>query len=349
MRRGYALRTTALIAALFTGACASGGGEKIDYGAAMLPPLEVPPDLVKPADNTPAVDLAAATQSSVAPDVAGVEVRQDGALRWLYVPQRPEVVWPKLREFFLKTGLKIAVEDPTLGIMETEWAENRANVDNGFFQRTLGKVMPSLFSNNERDRYRARVERVDNGTGGTEIFLTHRGMEEVLVGGNSAVNVTQSAWQRRPTDPELEAEMLRRLMLFLGAPAGNAQALQAKATPRAQLLTDADGGLALQLTDRVDTAWLRVGVALDRLGYVVKARDDASKTYTLRYVDPNAAEEEKGIWSGGNTARKSEARDVVVQLQGDSDTTRLRLRAEAASLAPAEARALLQALESQLQ
>lgn len=347
MRSRFAF-APALIAALLVGACASDGGEKIDYGAATLPPLEVPPDLVKPADNTPTVDLAA-TQPSVAPNATGVEVRQDGALRWLYVPQAPEVVWPKLREFFLKTGLKIAIEDPTLGIMETDWAENRANIDNGFLQRTLGKVVPSLFSTNERDRYRARVERAD---GGTLIFLTQRGMEEVLVGGNSAVNVTQSAWQRRPTDPELEAEMLRRLMLALGAPAANTQALQAKTTPRARLSTDADGtpasGMALQLSERVDTAWLRVGVALDRLGYVVKARDDAAKTYTVRYVDPNAAEEEKGVWSGGGSARKNEARDVVLQLQAEGDTTRLRL-ADGAALPPAQARALLQALESQLQ
>lgn len=332
-------------------ACAgSGGGEKIDYGAATLPPpLEVPPELVKPQDQTPAVDLAAG-QPSVAPGVTDIEVRQDGALRWLYVPQAPEVVWPKLREFFLKTGLKIAVEDPTLGIMETDWAENRANVDNGFLQRTLGKVVPSMFSNDQRDRYRARVERVDGPEGGgTQIFLTHRGMEEVLVGGNSAVNVTQSAWQRRPSDPELEAEMLRRLMLALGAPAANAQALQAKAEPRARLQKAADGTASLRLAERVDRAWLRVGVALDRLGYVVKARDDARKTYTLRYVDPGASEDEKGIWAGGDTARASEARDVTVQLQAMGDETQLQLLAGTAPLAPAQAMPLLQALESQLQ
>lgn len=326
-------------------ACAGGGGEKIDYGAATLPPLEVPPDLVKPEDQTPAVDLAAG-QPTVAPGVTGIEVRQDGALRWLYVPQTPEVLWPKLREFFLKTGLKIAVEDPTLGIMETDWAENRANVDNGFLQRTIGKVVPSLFSNNRRDRYRARVERAGNGT---QIFLTHRGMEEVLVGGNSAMNVTQSAWQRRPSDPELEAEMLRRLMLALGEPAGNAQPLQAKAEPRARLHKAADGTASLHLAERVDTAWLRVGVALDRLGYVVKARDDARKTYTVRYVDPGATEDEKGIWAGGGSARKSEARDVTVQLQAAGDNTQLQLLAGTAPLAPAQATPLLQALESQLQ
>lgn len=332
-------------AALVVGGCASGGGEKIDYGAATLPPLEVPPDLVRPEDQTPAADLTAG-QPTVAPSVANVEVRQAGALRWLYVAQSPDVLWPKLREFFLKTGLKIAVEDPTLGIMETEWAENRANVDNGFLQRTLGKVMPSLFSNSQRDRYRARVERVGAGT---QIFLTHRGMEEVLVGGNSAMNVTQSAWQRRPSDPELEAEMLRRLMLALGAPADTAQPLQAKAPPRARLHKAADGGVSLNLTERVDTAWLRVGVALDRLGYVVKARDDARKTYTLRYVDPTAAEEEKGIWAGGGSSHKSESREVTVQLQATGETTQLQLLAGTAPLAPAQATPLLQALESQLQ
>lgn len=328
------------------GACASDGDEKINYGAPTMPPLEVPPDLVKPEDHTPMVDLVGA-EPTVAPNMAKVEVRQDGAIRWLQVAQSPEVLWPKLREFFLKTGLKIAVEDPTVGIMETEWAENRASINSGFVQRTLGKVIPSLFSNNERDRYRARVERA---SGGTHIFLTHRGMEEVLVGGNSAMNVTQSAWQRRPTDPELEAEMLRRLMLALGAPAASAQAMQTnKPAPRARLIKQADGAVSLTLTDRIDSAWLRVGVALDRLGYVVKTRDDQRKTFMLRYVDPSAESEEKGIWAGGGDARKNEARDVLVQLKSVGDATQLQLLAGAAPLASAQATPMLQALESQLQ
>lgn len=338
------LGVIALVATL--GACASGGDEKINYGAPAVPALEVPPDLVKPEDHTPVVDLVGA-QSTVAPDVAKVEVRQDGAIRWLEVAQSPEVVWSKLREFFLKTGLKIAVEDPTLGIMETEWAENRANLNSGFFQRTLGKVMPSLFSNNGRDRYRARVER---GESGSRIFLTHRGMEEVLVGGNSAMNVTQSAWQRRPADLELEAEMLRRLMLALGAPAASAQAVTAnKPAARARLNKEAEGTVSLTLTDRIDSAWLRVGVALDRLGYVVKSRDDRRKTFLLRYVDPAAADEEKGIWAGGGESSKTEARDVSVQLTSVGDVTELRLLAGSAPLAAAQATPMLQALESQLQ
>lgn len=345
MRRAYTQSLAVIVVATLLGACASGGDEKINYGAPTIPPLEVPPDLVKPEDHTPVVDLAGA-QPSVAPDVAKIEVRQEGAIRWLQVAQSPDILWPKLREFFLKTGLKIAIEDPALGIMETEWAENRASVNSGFFQRTLGKAMPGLFSSNERDRYRARIERAD---GGSRIFLTHRGMEEVLVGGNSAVNVTRSAWQRRPVDPELEAEMLRRLMLALGAPAASTQALSNKPAARARLNKEAEGTVSLTLTDRIDSAWLRVGVALDRLGYVVKSRDDQRKTFLLRYVDPSAADEEKGIWAGGGESRKTEARDVLVQLTSVGDATELRLVTGAAPLAAAQATPMLQALESQLQ
>ena len=81
----------------------------------------------------------------------------------------------------------------------------------------------------ERDRFRTRLERSANG--GTEIFISHRGMVEVY--NNSEKD--QTVWQPRPTDPELEAEFLRRLMVKLGVPQEQTKALVATRRGQADL------------------------------------------------------------------------------------------------------------------
>ena len=169
--------------------------------------------------------------------------------------------------------------------METDWAENRAKIGDDFIRNTLGKFLDSLYSTGERDKFRTRFEPgAEPGT--TDLFISHRGMEEVYT--SSAKDDTR--WQPRPADPELEAEMLRRLMVSLGADNERAQAsvAAAKAEPRAKLASSNDGGGTLEVYERFDRAWRRVGLALDRVGFTVEDRDRSKGLYYVRYVDPDA-------------------------------------------------------------
>jgi outer membrane protein assembly factor BamC len=284
-------------------------GDKLDYRtqSERTAPLEVPPDLTQLARDTryqpvsgtvSASALAASPQAgavaaAVAPAALGdVQVQRAGNQRWLKTRLSPEQLWPQLRGFWQDRGFAILHDSADAGVMETDWAENRAKIPMDGIRRALGWILESFYSTSERDKFRTRVERVD---GGTEIFISHRGMEEVLQGQAK----DQTTWRPRAADPQLEAEMLARLMVRLGAKEEVARAAVAQAPvapARARLVAGQAGGV--EVDEAFDRAWRRVGLALDRSGFTVEDRDRNAGIYYVRYVDPKAAAaEEPGFFS----------------------------------------------------
>jgi len=290
-------------------------GDKVDYRsqASKTPSLEIPPDLTQLARDTryqPQAGSVSATvyqgaaaspagptaATTVAPQSMGdMRVVRDGKQRWLVVPMTPEQLWPQLKTFWQERGFNLAREDIQVGLMETDWAENRAKLPDDIIRRTLGRVIDSLYSTGERDMFRTRVERTPEG--GAEVYIIHRGMEEVYVGQQK----DQTMWTGRPNDPLLEAEFLQRLMAKLGAREEAARTAVANAAPsgapaRARLMSD--GSAALQVDEGFERAWRRVGLALDRSGFTVEDRDRTNGLYYVRYIDPkNIGREEPGFFS----------------------------------------------------
>jgi outer membrane protein assembly factor BamC len=343
--------------------CTSVGGllssDKVDYKTAsrQTQGLDIPPDLTQLAkDNRAQVQggsitasaltanrpAAAATASgalpanSVAPSSAGdVRLERSGTDRWLVTSAPPEQVWPQLRAFWEERGLQVVKEQPELGIMETNWAENRAKLPQDIIRQTIGKVFDNLYSTGERDMYRTRVER---GANGTAIFISHRGMQEVY----TSQSRDSTSWQNRPSDPTLEAEMLSRLMLKLGGQDVAAKAIVAeapKAEPAARPSPLAVGGEAqrprralsevpdsLTVNDGFDRAWRRTGLSLDRHGFTIEDRDRAAGLFYLRYADPEkAGQEEPNFFQklfGAKDATPVRYR-VSVKSEGDKSTVRV--------------------------
>ncbi len=287
--------------------------KKIDYKSAASAPtrpsLEIPPDLTAPtADDRyavpdvspkgiatysaynaersgqPAASGAAAVSGAVAPQfIDKMRVERSGTQRWLVVQGTADKLWPQIREFWQENGFILSVDRPEIGVMETDWAENRAKIQDDIIRRTLGKVIDGLYSTPERDKYRTRLE-TGSESGSVEIYISHRGMMEIYP--NEAKDRT--IWQPRAADPELEAELLQRLMVRLGADESRAKA-QIAAVPKADkaMLQDAaDGASTLQVQEGFDRAWRRVGLALDRVGFTVEDRDRTQGIYYVRYVDP---------------------------------------------------------------
>ena len=304
--RTRAMLSGALLAVLLAG-CSGTLFEKkeIDYkSAGKLPPLEIPPDLTRPGrDDRYAVpdtvvrDTAtyseysaersgrgpAQVAASVLPQVDKIRVERAGTQRWLVVEGAPDALWAPIKEFWQEAGFLINLEMPDAGIMETDWAENRAKLPLDFIRSTIGKLLDSLYSTSERDKFRTRLEPgATRGT--TEIYISHRGLTEVY--STDAKDTT--VWQPRPPDPELEAEMLRRLMIKLGVTEerSRAQVAQGPKIERAVLRRGADGSGALELKEPFDRAWRRVGLALDRVGFTVEDRDRTQGMFFVRYVDP---------------------------------------------------------------
>jgi outer membrane protein assembly factor BamC len=281
-------------------------GDKVNYkteGGTKVVPLDIPPDLSKisrdsryvvPGGPVTASGMGtrpvAAVESTAAKQVNDVRLVRDGKERWLTVNRSADLVWPIVYEFWKENGFIYVLEQQQLGILETEWAENRAKIPQDFVRRTLGKVLDGLYSSAERDKYRTRIERNDKG--GVDIFITHRGMSEEYKD-QSKIGTT---WTSRANDPELEAEFLSRLMIKLGASAEQAKASSAPVVVEKTQLVTQGSGTVLNISDSYDVAWRRVGLALDRTGFTVEDRDRSQGLYFVRYVD-NTPKEEKGFFN----------------------------------------------------
>ena len=355
--------------------------DKIDYKSQgkKTASLDIPPDLTKlEGDRRYTVPDAAGTSTlsnyqqatktreaepatNVLPSSQGIRMERDGNQRWLVISNgmRADQLWESLRGFWQENGFLLTQDSPQTGIMETDWAENRAKIPQDIIRNTIGKVFDGLYSTSERDKFRTRVERAQNGQ--LEVFISHRGAQEQLTG----VDKSTTVWTPRPADPELEAEFLSRLAQRLGvqkeqatqmaknptpvgnsapaaapAPAGDATGIGAAAATGAatagaagskSFLAQVNGAPALQLPEPFDRAWRSVGLSLDRVNFTVEDRDRAQGLYYVRYVDPKQAVDDRGFFSklftkanDGKTAKK-----YRVSLKGNGTGTTVTVQNDA--------------------
>ena len=299
--RPASIATVALALAL-SGCESTNLTKRIDYKSTTTgPALELPPDL-----TTPRYDdrFSVSTASGLAAQQAGGKTREAeflatapnarvaraGNERWLVVKASPEQAWDVSRRFWADTGFVLAVEQPALGLMETDWAENRADIPADALRRTLGQFADIFYTTYKRDKFRTRIERgAEAGT--VEIYIAHRGMEQVPTAKIDNSSPAAFAWALMPPSPDLEAEMLTRLMIRFGTtePQAIAAVAQAAAQPdRARVEKGADGVPKLVVDESFDRAWRRVGLALDRSGFTVVDRDRSTGVYYVRYADPDA-------------------------------------------------------------
>jgi len=348
----------------------------IDYkSAGKLPPLEIPPDLIQPAIDEryaiPEVNSSGSTtfssynnergggqqktaNSSLIPlSIQNVHIERAGTQRWLVIPQPPEAVWPVVKEFWQELGFLIKMEVPEAGIMETDWAENRAKIPQDIIRTFLSTFLDSIYSTAERDKFRTRLERNDMTT---EVYISHRGMTEVLEGGS----LNRTVWQPRPADPDLEAEMLSRLMMRFGVEEQKAKLElttgRSSTTERAFINSE---GTTLVVNEAFDRSWRRVGLALDRIGFTVEDRNREQGIYFVRYVSPDKDSKKKGddegilsnimFWrSGDKDSAKAEKYRIQIHNTGTNTSNVTLLNDDGTTVGSATASRILKLLHEQL-
>lgn len=320
-------------------------GEKVDYrtAGAKVVSLDVPPDLsklpgqsrygqVSPAIvtanslNTPTAEAAQAG-NTVAPGQFGpVKLERQGQTRWLSLNAPPEQVWEQVRTFWTDAGFELVVDQPETGLLETNWAENRAKLPQDIVRRTFGTIMDGLYDTGERDQFKTRIERTAKGS---EIYVTHRGVSEEYANAQK----DQTRWQAR-LDSELEAEMLSRLMVRLGASKDAAEAaktevakVQPKGTGANTAVRVSDNQSGLTVDDDFDTVWRRVGLALDRAGYTIEARDRSNGQYDVRLPGDNGDKPKIGFWAGLFGSKDNGQAPVKhkVQVKGSGNKTTIQV------------------------
>ena len=289
-----------------------------DYkGAGRAKPLEVPPDLTgvtsSDAYSVPGGSTTYNTYNQgqegqevgvekVLPTADGVRMEKAGAQRWLVVKAPAEKIWPVIRDFWIDQGFAVRVENADTGVMETEWiqadaikaAEDKKNIGQKF-----DKWLDKLSGLADRRKFRTRLERGEK-EGFTEIYMTHRTVAGAPDDGKNEIQTQlgkidtgyrasgdKGNKAEQENDADLDAELLRRLMVKLGL--SEKQAQQIAANPavekRAEVTKEADSSVSLKLNDPFDRGWRRVGLALDRIGFVTEDKDRSKGVYFVRYTD----------------------------------------------------------------
>lgn len=377
--------SSVLLASLLLAGCGLLDSKKADYRAVQPGrPLDLPPELSAPAKDDrytvseasskgttfssynaeraalKATTTAAEPEVTVAPVVPSndkLRIERAGNQRWLVMPGTPAQVWPQIKRFVEGRGLVVKTESAELGLLETEWAEKAVYVPEAGIRGQLARALGSLYSTSERDKYRIRLE-AGKEAGTTEVFVSHRGVEEIFV----SADHTETRWQPRPSDPELEAELLVRLIRFVGVDEVKAGTIVAasKATgtgDRARFV-ESDNKLQVVVDERFDRAWRRVGLALDRNGFTVEDRDRANGLYYVRYTDPLADKPAASkswlaslaFWKDDNAAAEPAQTTFRVAVVGVGDeAARVEVQDKGGvSLANASARRILEIVRQEL-
>jgi len=305
------------------------GSKDVDYKSARgARPLEVPPDLtsgtiqdsmVIPGETSYSQysgtrEQTGAMATTLLPQVGGISMQRAGTQRWLLIQTAPDKVWGRVRSFWLEKGFLLTLEQPSTGIMETDWVENRAAIKQDFIRDFFGKFLGGLYSSPLRDKFRVRLERgAEPGT--TELYLSHRGLVEKVNPGPSNASPVETYWEERAPDPEVEAQMLREIMVYMGVDRQYAKSVldsgQGAAPEQASMAVGAGGTPVLHMTDDLESAWRRVGLSLDRVGFTVEDRNRSEGVYYVRYIDPEeGGKTKKGfirrMFSGKEAAPREE-------------------------------------------
>ncbi|CAM5198386.1 Outer membrane protein assembly factor BamC OS=Castellaniella defragrans OX=75697 GN=HNR28_002924 PE=4 SV=1 [Castellaniella defragrans] len=340
-RAGLALMSLLIVSGCSTVNQLTGAQESIDYKSTVTgDPLVIPPDLTQANGDThyrapegtatlssykagQAAAQSANAADRVLPQSSNMQVMRDGSLRWLVVDEPAQTLYPKLIEFWGTQGFTIHSQDPKAGLIETDWAENRAKIPEGWLRSALGSILDQVFDSGERDRFTMRLER-DN-TNKTEIYISHQHMEETPTSDGTAFK-----WVFGKEDPGLNAAMLARLMVYLGEDQQQAAQQLKQATNDTGPATATDitrNQASLSMAEPFDRAWRRVGVALDSARFTVEDRNRDQGDYYIRYLDTDSGQkiEQQTIFGRmfgtRNTAEPLKLRVHVAQQGGGSEVT----------------------------
>lgn len=279
-----------------------------------------------------------------------LQILRDEQLRWISAQGNPDVWWNTLKEFWQTQNLPLLRDDPVIGIMETEWAENRAGLPLTGTQNLLGRLVGTLYDAGTRDQYRLRI---DSANGYTEIFLTHRGAIERPGSGDQGWR-----WAMTEGNRELEAEMLNRLFVFLstGESSIHSRPIEESDFERTGQvdLIDRDGIQQLRLQGDPNALWRRLGIGLDRAGLLVDEQN-RSQNFILVTYRPELAEDQRDTNNSfftrilGSRRDRREGQQYTIQISIENRELLIEIRdSDGSPLSSRDARFFLEKIQPQL-
>jgi len=343
LRRYLSILALICVASMTLAACKSvTSNDTVDYKSASAvrgPNLSYPPDLITAqadrryivqdgtatmSEYNAAVKKSSQMRSNVMTGIPGMRIARDGERRWLVVEKPAPELYPQVKDFWQENGFLLVVDSPSTGIMETDWAENRAKIAQDWIRSTIGGALDSIYDTGERDKYKTRLE--VSKPGETEIYITQRGAIEKCVTDATGACLS-TIWTPRPNDPELEAVFLARLMERLGMTQEQAKAMVAAPlgpkTPKAKFIQEGNNQGYIEMSTGFDRSWRDIGLALDRSNFTVEDRNRSTGVYYVRYVNPKDLGDTKGFFSNlfsskDDSGMKAKKYQVLIKATGEN-------------------------------
>ena len=275
----------------------------------------------------------------VVEDPQGLKIIKSGNMRWLLVKKDPDTVWPHVQDFWEDMGFRVRVANKNTGVIETEWIST-SDLNTGT-SSTLDKWFDAMSGFADKRKFRTRLE-MGSQEGTTEIFLSHRSatsatdqhkrikgergvdfeieevyrLPEYIPDGQEKERVIEITDEMRVEDHEINSEILRRLMVKLGATDFDAkERIQNPQEIIKAELVNSEQGYFIKMADPYDRAWRRLGLALDIIGFITEDRDRSEGIFYVKYKDLELPGEEvaqeKGIldslmfWDDGESNEKA--------------------------------------------
>ena len=329
----------AAVAVLLASLLTSCGGslDRRYLDATLTERLELPPDLVDTREESN-FELPSTIsgdgeigrgQIPVVAKVESLKLESSGDMYWLSVEQPVTDLYQMVKNFWAEQGYRLVVDEPVIGVMQTEWVYKEEGAD----QRSENWFL-QLFDEAElsasQDQFRTRIER---GPGGdNRIYIAHRGTEYQYVfdardtGRNTGTSApTDNQWRFRQPEPELEIEMLSRLMLHLGLRQAEVDEQVASLklySPQAFMhLNSEENSPYLIIKSPYQIAWNRILHQLDRLNFEIAKKEYKSGLTEEGVIFVNTMVEEdseKGGFFSFLSGSDTNKRQMVLVLSEES-------------------------------
>ena len=274
------------------------------YSNKTVTSLEIPPDLTSPeyqnafrlSEFVKDIDenMVSFSESKsnkkikVRESFDGIEVKKSGDRIFITIDKEPDIVWSLAREFLKLQGFAINTADKKVGIIETDFLENRTEAPDqsiGLIRSLIRKGTGQSYSLPSVDKYRIRIEPINSGQN-TELHLSLYSKEEVIK--PTDLKEQNTVWKTKPRDPELEIEMLYRFMVFIGSDATKAKEKIIQATENKKIKVEIKDGIngfsKLLFQEDILNTWDSLSWAFDKLNLQLDDKDIMERSFYIRTV-----------------------------------------------------------------
>jgi len=277
------------------------GNLKINYYSnKSVTSLEIPPDLTSPEMQKSFVlsDFVSGVKENyvdfsdsqekvkVLSNPTGINVKKSGQMRWLEIDKNPDDVWILVREFLKLQGFSLEKDNKKTGILETNFIENRPDIPDsslGFIRGVLGRALDQQYTFASVDKYRVRIEPLDDGKR-TSLYLSLTSLEEIVDPRiDDPKRYGETAWKYREKDLILETEMLYRLMVYLGGDDVETKILKAKDQKiiLAKVQDTINGYAKLVLDLDILDAWEKLSWSIDQNNIDLEDKDIKERAFYI--------------------------------------------------------------------